>query len=138
MSVKIGKDVLFQMAGDTNTAYREVRVSLASYTGQSVSISFTGETGTGGVDYGICLDDVSVKFASKWTGNISTAWNNSGNWNTGVVPGFNDMVLIPSDPSGGRFPVIASGISAECYNISLSPGATIAINTGGNLFVKNP
>jgi hypothetical protein len=138
MSVKIGNEVIFQITGDTNTAYKEVRVSLASYTGQTVSISFTGETGTGGIDYGICLDDVSVKLAIKWTGEISTAWNNIGNWSTGVVPGLNDMVLIPSVPTGGRFPVITGGITAECYNISISPGATIDIKTGGNLNINNP
>jgi len=138
MVVKIGNEVIYQITGATNTAYQQVQVSLAGYTGQTVSVSFTGETGTGGVDYGICLDEVTVKLINTWTGNISTAWNNNGNWGSGIVPDLNDMVFIPSAPSGNRFPVIAGGITAECYAITFATGATITIVTGGSLNVKNP
>ncbi len=138
MAVKIGNNVIYQITGAINETYEEVHVSLAAYTGQTVSISFTGETGTGGVDFGICLDDVSVSLISTWTGNISTAWNNSGNWSTGVVPDLQDDVFIPSAPSGGRFPEIGSGITAKCYKISISSGATLKVKSGGTLIVLNP
>jgi len=138
IAVKIGNDVIYQLTGATNVAYKQVQVSLASYTGQTVAISFTGETGTGGVDYGLCLDDVSVKPIHSWTGNTSTSWNNTGNWSTGSIPGPTDMVFIPSVPSGGNFPEIASGITAVCYDIVIAPGATIKVKIGGTLNIVNP
>jgi hypothetical protein len=138
MAVKIGNNVIYQITGAINETYKEVHLSLSAYTGQTVSISFTGESGTGGVDYGICLDDVSVSLIKVWTGNISTAWNNIGNWNLGVVPDQYDDVFIPSAPLGGRFPEIASGITAECYDITIAASANIKIKTGGTLNVKNP
>lgn len=138
MMVKIGNDVIYQITADTDSVYRQVQFSLAAYTGQTVSISFTGETGAGGVDYGICLDDVSVKLISNWTGNISTDWNNSGNWSLGFVPDMNDVLFIPSSPPGGNFPVIGNGIIAKCYDITIAAGATLRINSGGTLSVQNP
>lgn len=138
MTLKIGNVVFYQLTGAINTTYQQVQVSLAAYTGQTVSVSFTGETGTGGVDYGICLDDVSVKPICNWTGNTSTSWNNTGNWSTGSIPGQTDMVFIPSVPSGGNFPEIASGITAVCYDIIIATGATVKVKTGGTLNVLNP
>lgn len=138
MSVKAGNDVIFQITEATNTDYLEVRISLAAYTGQNISVSFTGETGTGGVDNGIFLDDVLVKLANSWTGNVSTAWNNNGNWSSGAIPDLNDVVVIPSVPIGGNFPVIANGITGECSSFSLSPGASLIIETGGTLHTVNP
>ena len=138
LAVKIGSTVIYQISGATNTEYQEVQVLLAAYTGQTISISFVGETGTGGIDYGICLDDVMVlSNENNWTGNISTDWNDSGNWSSGFVPDLYDVVLIPSEPSGDKFPVIASGIIAKCYKITLNPGAFIMIQAGGFLNVTN-
>jgi hypothetical protein len=139
MSVKIGDDVIYQIAGATNEIYQQVQVSLDGYTVQTVSISFVGETGTGGVDYGICLDDVSVRPDNNyWTGNVSNNWNNNGNWSGGIVPDQSEVVIIPSSPPGGIFPVINSGISAQCYKITISAGAAIKVKSGGTLTVLNP
>jgi hypothetical protein len=139
MAVKIGDDVIYQINGATNETYQQVQVSLAGYTGQIVSITFKGETGTGGVDYGICLDDVSVRPENNfWTGNISTNWNNDGNWSEGIVPDQSEVVIIPSSPPGGIFPVIESGITAQCYKITISTGATIKVKSGGTLTILNP
>jgi len=139
MVVKIGDGILYQVSGATNDAYRQVQVSLAAYTGQTVYISFTGQTGTGGVDFGICLDDVSViSMSNSWTGNFSTNWDDSGNWSAGIVPGLFDEVIIPSAPSGGNFPEVPTGISAECNKIIVSNGAIIKIKSGGTLTVLNP
>jgi hypothetical protein len=138
LAVKIGKNVIYQITGATNGTYKEVQVSLAAYTGQTISISFTGETGTGGVDYGICLDDVSVKLISNWTGLSGKTWNSQGNWSTGAVPGPDDMVIIPSIPAGGNFPEIPNGFTAECYIITVEAGATVRVKPGGTLNIKNP
>jgi hypothetical protein len=139
MNVKIGADVIYQITGATNDTYQQVQVSLDSYTGQTVSVSFVGGSGTGGVDYGICLDDVSVRpDNNSWTGNVSTNWNNIGNWSGGMVPDQSEVVVIPSFPAGGIFPVINSGITAQCYRITVSTGATLKVKSGGTLVVLNP
>jgi hypothetical protein len=138
LTVKTGEDIIYQITGDTNETYQEVNVSLAAYTGQTISVSFTGGTGAGGIDPGICLDDVSVKLAFHWTGNIDTNWNDPGNWSMTGVPGPDDIVTIPSVPPGERFPEIGSGFTAECYKINVSPAATLKVLTGGTLNVKNP
>jgi hypothetical protein len=139
MAVKIGNDIIYQISGDTSDIYRQVQVSLIGYIGQTVSISFEGQTGTGGVDFGICLDDVSViSIENYWTGNVSANWNDSGNWSAGIVPWILDVVTIPSAPSGGNFPEVGNGVSAECHNLTLSAGAIFKIKNGGTLTVLNP
>jgi hypothetical protein len=54
------------------------------------------------------------------------------------VPGLFDEVIIPSAPSGGNFPEVPTGISAECNKIIVSNGAIIKIKSGGTLTVLNP
>jgi hypothetical protein len=138
LTVKAGNDVIYEIIGATNETYREIQLSLAAFTGQSLVVTFLAGTGTGGADFGICLDDVAVSLINNWTGNISTAWNNQGNWSLGLIPGPSDMVFIPSVPPGGNFPVVLTGISATCYRITLSPGASLKIENGGTLQVLNP
>lgn len=135
--VKIGNNVIYEVSDATNETYKSVEISLADYTGQTVSISFNGETGGGGLDFGICVDDVSVKEFKTWLG-LNSVWNNNANWSNGTVPTLSDPVFIPSVPSGGNFPVISGGITAECDFITIAPGATLRINSGNTLDVKNP
>jgi hypothetical protein len=137
-TVKIGNDILYQVTGATNQDYQQVGVSLAAYTGQNVSISFAGGTGVGSSFPGICLDDVSVTASNTWTGNISIAWNNPGNWSKSTVPVMSESVLIPSSPPGNRFPVIPLGTTAQCDFITIASGATLKIASGSSLEVKNP
>ena len=137
LEIKIGNDVIFALSGITNTEYRQAHVSLAAYTGQVVTISFVGQTGTGGIDYGICIDDVSVDITKKWTGNFDSNWNNPGNWTWSLVPGQYDVALIPSAPDGGNFPVVGPGVTANCDMLIVQPGATLTVQTGGTLNIKN-
>ncbi|HOX77847.1 MAG TPA: choice-of-anchor J domain-containing protein [Bacteroidales bacterium] len=137
ISVKINNDEVFQVNGFTSEDYSVGAVSLATYIGQTVAIAFETTAGSGGQDFGICLDDVTVKFAVKWTGNLGTAWSNPGNWSTSSIPGINDVVVVPSVPSGGNFPEVGSGITATCYFLELAPGATLKVKTGGTLNVLN-
>jgi hypothetical protein len=76
----------------------------------------------------------------RWTGAISTDWFTAGNWviaegkpgstvNTNRVPRAFDDVLIPTSPSGGRFPVIAAG-SATAREVTIETGATLTQNGG--------
>jgi hypothetical protein len=138
MTVRVGTDIVHQVTGATNTTYQQVNIPLSAYIGQTIFISFTGGTGFGGTDHGICVDDVSVRSGFHWTGNAGTSWDNPGNWNISEIPGQDDIVTIPSAPSGGQFPQINNGINAECYNIKIEAGAIVNVKTGGFLNVKNP
>jgi hypothetical protein len=138
LTVRAGNDVIYQVSGATNEDYQQAAVSLAAYTGQVISVSFTGGTGYGATDFGICLDDVSISTFNVWNGTISTAWNNPGNWSKGTVPLLTESVLIPSLPSGNKFPLVSGGITAQCDFITVSPGATLKVISGSTLDVKNP
>jgi hypothetical protein len=137
LEIKIGNDVIFTLSGITNPIYRQAHVSLAAYSGQIVTISFVGQTGTGGIDYGICIDDVSVDITKKWTGNFDSNWNNPGNWTWSLIPGQYDVALIPSAPDGENFPVVGPGVTANCDMLIVQPGATVTVQTGGTLNIKN-
>jgi hypothetical protein len=68
-----------------------------------------------------------------WTGNTSTEWNLSTNWDSNGVPTSADNASIPASPSGGRFPTIsdASGTVAV-RDFTVASGATVT-QTGGTL-----
>jgi hypothetical protein len=138
LAVKIGTTVILQITGITNTTYLEVTVPLVAYTGQTVEITFTGQTGTGGWDYGICVDDVTVELIPFiWTGTISGEWNNPANWDRGTLPGPYDLVVIPFTTN---LPVIDNNSTITVYDVVLEPNASITVETGSTLNVlkNNP
>jgi hypothetical protein len=141
LAVEIGGVVIHQITGAVNTTYQMVQIPLAAYTGLTISISFNGQTGTGGFDYGICIDDVSVEpVPFIWTGMLSAEWNNPGNWDRGAVPGPLNYVIIPTDPASepNIFPSVANGITATCYYMTLGTGAVVNVAQGGILNVLRP
>ncbi len=79
-----------------------------------ISMNIVGATG--------CADNI-------WTGNgTNSNWNNTANWQTGVIPNANNNVEIPAGRS--RYPVLQSNAGAK--NIILGAGASIDLN--GQLF----
>ncbi|HDO27392.1 MAG TPA: PKD domain-containing protein [Bacteroidetes bacterium] len=92
-----------------------------------------GSTGNGEVE------DYTVNMRSgdlTWTGAVSTDWNTAGNWDGNVVPNTSFNVIIPSSPTGGRWPVISSGTSAQCLDLTLDAGAQLTNN--GELTLYGP
>ena len=68
-----------------------------------------------------------------WVGN-TTAWSLSSNWNPAVAPSScTDVVVIPTTPAGGSWPVITS--SAQVGSIEIQNGAQMTINSGQTLSV---
>ncbi len=63
---------------------------------------------------------------NKWTGAISTAWENTGNWNCGTIPDANTEVIIV----GGlkNYPVVKS--MAICKSIQQLPKTSLRVNAG--------
>jgi hypothetical protein len=67
---------------------------------------------------------------NTWLG-TSSDWTDASNWSGGIVPNSDYKVIIPS----GISPNIPTGTNAECYNLTLEPGAILTVN--GNLEIKN-
>ena len=76
-----------------------------------------------------------------WTGNTDTDWENTGNWDDGVVPDANSIARIPDVSGGsGNFPVIgvnSGSNNAACYDLIIESGAILTLNNSKNLDVDN-
>ncbi len=77
-----------------------------------------------------------LKFSATWTGNNSTAWGNTANWDCGILPDANTDVVIPAGLP--RYPVINNGVTATCRSLKAMPGSTVQVNTGGTVEIKGP
>jgi len=92
-----------------------------------------GSTANGEVeDYTV----VVVAGTNTWAGTTSTDWATASNWSTGTVPTGSFNVTIPTTPTGGVYPVIASTTTdAHCGGLTIETGATLTVN--GNLTVDS-
>ena len=65
----------------------------------------------------------------SWTGTISSDWNNSGNWNTNVIPTVLDDVVIPNVTIQ---PIINQSPDnpAVCHDLTINSGSQLIINPG--------
>ncbi len=83
----------------------------------------------------LILQVIAANFAwaqlVKWNGNVSGDWNNSLNWNGGVVPSVADSVIINASLS--QYPDIAS--SASCGYLQIDAGAFLSMSPGGTLAI---
>ena len=68
-----------------------------------------------------------------WTGTSSTAWETNTNWSNNISPTALHNVIIPSVDNT---PVIASGIGANCNDLTVETGATLTINSGASLITN--
>jgi archaellum component FlaG (FlaF/FlaG flagellin family) len=124
---------------ETNTMFAAGYTSTGSL--YSVNLTSGACTFIGAFAGGAEITGLAIPYCvtmNQWTGNYSTAWNDARNWTCGVVPGASDKVFISSAPSGNRFPVVANGVTAVCYDVTIQPGAIMTVETGGTLNVLNP
>jgi len=70
----------------------------------------------------------------QWTGNISSDWFATGNWNPATVPGIGDMADIET-VSAGRYPEI-DGQTVTIEKLIIGTGASLLIKPTGNLKVN--
>jgi hypothetical protein len=70
----------------------------------------------------------TVKFLNRWTGIVSSFWENPNNWSCNVVPDHNTTVII----SAGT---VVLHTSTTIHSLILSPGVNLTINPGVNLTV---
>ncbi len=71
---------------------------------------------------------------STWTGSVSTAWQTAGNWSTNAIPTTSTDAIVPTSPSGGRFPTIS--VDGGAKSLTIQTGATVT-QTGGILQIAN-
>ncbi len=78
---------------------------------------------------------LEVPASGLWTGNISSDWNEVGNWHDGIIPDAATDVVIPSMPAGGNYPELNTGDLAICDNLTIEPGAHLYIPPDNGLTV---
>lgn len=70
--------------------------------------------------------EITVNPFVTWNGTTDTDWFTASNW-CGGVPTTNDDVLIPTSPTGARFPVIRAN-GALCQSLIIQSSASVTIN----------
>jgi hypothetical protein len=68
---------------------------------------------------------------NSWTGAISIAWENTGNWSCGSIPNANTDVIINAGLT--NYPVINS--MATCRSINAVTGTSLKINSNFHLTI---
>jgi hypothetical protein len=91
----------------------------------SIDSLYNGGIGRGESTLEQVLDLSNCGLVTAWTGTVSTTWEDPSNWNCGIVPGVNSIVLIPSGRP--RYPVVNT--SWEIKRLLLQPGSSIMVNT---------
>ncbi len=73
---------------------------------------------------------LTVSTTASWTGVISTAWSNPGNWSCNVLPNASTDVFIPT--TAPNMPLVDIP-DAICNNLSIDPAASVAFTGVGNI-----
>ena len=76
--------------------------------------------------------NVPVGLLNTWTGAISSAWDNAGNWNACAIPDITRQVIIP-DVSPNSFPIVT--VAGSCKSIKILSGATVTVSPTGSITV---
>jgi hypothetical protein len=72
---------------------------------------------------------LSVSATGTWIGLVSTNWNVAGNWCGGIPVSTSDIVIPSTAPN---MPDLSGGNGAA-RNITINPGASLTVGTGGTL-----
>jgi len=123
------------IVGATNTTYIRVVFDLSAYNGQTVYFRFNGLYGTGGADWGICVDDVAVRGNTlNWTGTVNNNWHTDGNWNPGFIPTALDNVTIPAGIT--NYPTLSAAGTVNNILLGSTAAGTASILDNSNLTVS--
>ena len=98
------------------------------YSSSSSDTSLRAHIFLDNIVYTIGLPNSINPDSTTWTGNVSTAWMNSGNWTNGIPNSYTD-VTIPSGRS--RYPLITGDYS--CKDLYIENGGTVTISSSGSL-----
>jgi hypothetical protein len=73
----------------------------------------------------------NLTFTAYWNGSVSTAWENTANWNCGVLPDANTDVIINNGVK--FFPVVNANTS--CRSLRLAKGSIATLINGISLML---
>lgn len=71
--------------------------------------------------------------SAVWNGSVSNDWHDAANWNTGIIPGISDDVIIPL--AALRMPYLTGNISIQ--SMSTHDGTNIIIDTFALVKINN-
>ncbi|MDO7846166.1 Ig-like domain-containing protein [Hymenobacter sp. M29] len=81
---------------------------------------------------------IAAPTSVAWNGNVNTDWFNANNWSPNQVPDATTDAIVPTSPSGGRFPVIAANAAqANARNVSIASGATLSMSANTLIIAAN-
>lgn len=129
----------YQWQVDAGSGYSNV-VDNSIYSGAQTSTLnlFASPTSLYGYSYRCIISDnvgtnittpQTLKFIITWTGASNTAWENSANWNCGILPDENTDVVINSGIQ--LYPILNSNVSIR--SLMIKSAATINISNGFKL-----
>lgn len=127
-TVPPGGNTTFQITFDPSSAgHKQAIVSVASNDSYKNPYTF-GISGDGANG---CPAQVS-NGQMVWTGAAGTDWQDRCNWSPASTPGeINDIVI----PATANQPVIPTGYDARIKTLEVQSGATLTVNTLGNLTI---
>lgn len=70
---------------------------------------------------------------NRWTGKVSTDWNDAQNWSCGTAPDATTDILIEAGMV--NYPII--NVTTECRSLKLMPGARLNVAPGVNLYIRH-
>lgn len=78
---------------------------------------------------------ITIVLEGHWTGDVSTEWDNTGNWNDSHIPISGDNATIPDVSAGSnRYPLI--DVVAVCANLTINADANVQIAPDFSLTVE--
>lgn len=116
----------------TNRNFETTSCSSYNWNGNTYTRSGTYYYSSSGCDIHNDTLNLIIDTAFRWSGSVSSAWENPLNWSCGSLPDSNSIVIIPS--TAAFMPVVNSTV-AICRSIYFELNATISIKKGANLRV---
>ncbi|MEP6675039.1 MAG: hypothetical protein ABJA78_07785 [Ferruginibacter sp.] len=75
--------------------------------------------------------EYTLKFIATWQGNVSNAWENTANWNCGILPDANTDVMI--NVGKPNYPQL--GANASVRTLKTAAGTAVTVKSGFNLTI---
>ena len=109
--------------------------TVMSYCHLKSNVGINLANGFGPLPRAVIRNNISLSVCAgrvtKWTGSLSTDWENTANWSCGILPDATTEVII----EGGLkyYPVIKK--TAICKSIKQLPGSSLKVNAGAALAI---
>ena len=132
---------IWTLSTDQGNAWIQATVNLDVYAGQGrVKLRWSGTLDGTDFHSDMAIDDINVdgtlvSAGIDWTGASNTDWQNTANWDGGVIPTATDDVTIPNGCP--NYPVVNNGIGikALCNDIEIENLASLTIAVDGYMTV---